>query len=195
MKKNLLVIIDMVNGFVNFGALADKNINKVTPSIINMIKDAKKNGFEILAFKDCHGKDDEEFKTFPPHCLIGTAESELIPELKLYEKQFDYVIGKETTNGFVTKDFQKLLKENNYDNVVVCGCCTDICVLNYVESYLNYIKNNGLKTNVFVVKNACYTFDGQDHNAEKYHNLAIKKMQELGANIVKYPSKECEKIL
>ena len=84
--KNLLVVIDMVNGFVNFGALADKNIGKVTPTIINMMNDAKKNGLKILAFKDCHNKDDEEFAIYPPHCLKGTPESELIPELKEREK-------------------------------------------------------------------------------------------------------------
>ena len=185
----------MVNGFVNFGALADKNINKVTPKIVNMIEDAKKNDFEIVAFKDCHSKDDEEFKVFPIHCLKGTAESELIPELKPFEKDFDHIIGKDTTNGFVTKEFQNLLKNNNYENVFVCGCCTDICVLNFVESYMEFIKNNNLKTKVYVVENACYTFDNENHNAEKYHKKAVEKMKNMGAKIIKYPSKECEDIL
>ena len=193
--RNLLVVIDMVNGFVNFGALADKKIGKIAPTIINMIKDAEKNGYEILAFKDCHNKDDEEFQTFPPHCLKGTEESELIPEIKKYEDKFDYIIGKNTTNGFVTKQFKALMNIRKYDNVVVCGCCTDICVLNFVESYTNHIKNNNLDTNIYVVKNACYTFDGQNHNAEKYHNLALEQMEKMGAKIVKYPSKECEEIL
>ena len=44
MKKNMLVVVDMVNGFVNFGALADNKINKITPKIIKLIESAKKNG-------------------------------------------------------------------------------------------------------------------------------------------------------
>ena len=193
--KNLLVVIDMVNGFVNFGALADKNINKVTPTIIDMIKQAKKNDFEIIAFKDCHSIDDEEFNIYPPHCLKGTEESELIPELKQFKNSFDYIIGKNTTNGFITKEFQNLLKENKYDNVVVCGCCTDICVLNYVQSYMEYINKNNLNTQIYVIKNACYTFDGVNHNAEQCHNQSLEEMQKNGAKIVKYPSKEYEEIL
>ena len=193
--KNLLVVIDMVNGFVNFGALADKNIGKVTPTIINMMNDAKKNGLKILAFKDCHNKDDEEFAIYPPHCLKGTPESELIPELKERENMFDYIIGKNTTNGFVTDEFKELLRFNKYDNVVVCGCCTDICVINFVESYLNYIKQNNLDTKIYVAKNACYTFDGPNHNAENCHNNALNQMHNMGASVVKYPSKECDKIL
>ena len=193
--KNLLVVIDMVNGFVNFGALADKNIGKVTPTIIKMIDDAKKNDFKVLAFKDCHNKDDEEFKVFPPHCLKGTSESELVPELKKLENKFDYIIGKNTTNGFITNEFKELLKSNKYDNVVVCGCCTDICVINFVESYMQYIKKENLDTNIYVIKNTCYTFDGPSHNAEDCHNNALKQMEKMGAAVVKYPSKECEKIL
>ena len=193
--KNLLVVIDMVNGFVNFGALADKNIGKVTPTIINMMNDAKKNGFEILAFKDCHNKDDEEFKVFPPHCLKGTEESELVPELKAKENMFDYIIGKNTTNGFITNQFKELLSKNKFDNVFVCGCCTDICVINFVESYINHINAKNLDTKIYVIENACYTFDGPTHNAAKYHRDALNKMDTMGANVVKYPSKECEQLL
>ena len=36
--KKLLLVIDMVNGFVKEGALADKAINNITPNIINLIK-------------------------------------------------------------------------------------------------------------------------------------------------------------
>lgn len=182
----------MVNGFVNFGALADKNINKITPTIIEMIKDAKKRNFQLVAFKDCHGKDDEEFKTFPPHCLKGTEESELIPEIKQYENQFDYIIGKDTTNGFVTKEFGQILKKQEFKNVIVCGCCTDICVLNFVESYLKYIPENKLSTNIYVIENACYTFEGPNHHATEFHNNAIAKMKEMGAKIASFQDREKE---
>ena len=36
--KKLLLVIDMVNGFVKEGALADKEIDNITPNIINLIK-------------------------------------------------------------------------------------------------------------------------------------------------------------
>ena len=191
---NMLVIVDMVNGFINFGALADKNINKITPNIINLIKFAKNKDYKIVAFKDSHSKDDKEFEVFPAHCLKGTPESELIPELKRYEGQFDYVIEKNTTNGFITKEFYNLIKTNKFDNVVVCGCCTDICVLNFVESYLKYIKKFGVNTKIYVVENACYTFDGKNHDAQEYHNSSLSEMKNLGARIIRYFGNEKQNI-
>ena len=183
--KNLLVIIDMVNGFVNFGALADKNINKVTPNIIKLIEKAKDKNYHIVAFKDCHSLLDSEFKTYPVHCLKGTSESELIDELKVYENEMQ-LIEKNTTNGFITKDFQNIVKNIKIDNVYVSGCCTDICVQDFVTSYLKYIKENNLKTKIYVVDDACYTFNNENHNASLMHKNAIEKMKELGAIIVNY---------
>lgn len=185
MKKNMLVVVDMVNGFVNFGALADSKINKITPNIIKLIESAKKNNMEIVAFRDCHSENDIEFKTYPVHCLKGSEESELIPELKPYEKDM-ILIDKNTTNGFNTTKFQKLLLENNYENIYVVGCCTDICVKDFVTSYMNYLKNlNGyVKTNIHVISDACYTFDSLYHNAEQMHNSAIEYMKNIGANLV-----------
>lgn len=181
--KNLLVVVDMVNGFVNFGALADKKINKITPNIVRLIKKAKQKGIEIVAFKDCHSEGDEEFKIFPAHCIKGSTQSDLIPEIKPFEKDMK-VIEKNTTNGFVTKEFLKLVKENVYDNVFVVGCCTDICVKGFVNSYLQFIYQHNLKTNIIVIEDACYTFDGKEHNAEWEHERAICEMRQNGAKIV-----------
>lgn len=181
--KNLLVIVDMIEGFVNFGALADKKIDKITPNILKLVKKVNKKNTKIIAFRDSHGETDEEFKTFPVHCLKGTPESQFIPQIKAIEKEIDLDIEKDTTNGFVTEEFQILVKQIAFDNIIVTGCCTDICVLNFVTSYINYIKENKLKTKIIVMEDACYTFDGENHNAEEFHNKAISKMKAMGATI------------
>jgi nicotinamidase-related amidase len=180
--KNMLVVVDMVNGFINFGALADKKINDITPNIIKLIEKAKSENFLIVAFKDCHSENDKEFEIFPPHCLKGSEESELIPELKGYEKDM-IMIEKDTTNGFATDEFKKIIKETEFDNVYVCGCCTDICVVGFVESFLKYIKNNNRKTKIHVIDNACYTFNGEGHDAKECHNTSIDSMKKQGASI------------
>lgn len=192
MKKELLVVVDMVNGFVNEGALADKKINKITPNIVSAIEKAKANGIKIVAFRDCHQMGDLEFNTFPPHCLKGTTESELIPELKKYEKDM-LLIDKNTTNGFITPEFMYIANNNEFDRVYVVGCCTDICVLGFVSSYLNFNKQNNKNTEIVVLENACYTFDGPNHNAENQHKLAIEQMKNSGAKIVKKNTNECVK--
>lgn len=181
--KKMLVVVDMVNGFINEGALADKNINKITPNIVSLIEQAKKEGTLIVAFKDCHCVDDEEFKIFPPHCIKGSSESELIPELKKYEKDM-VLIEKNTTNGFITEQFTDLIKKKDFDNVLVVGCCTDICVSGFVNSYLDYIGKNNLNTEIYVDSSSCYTFDGKGHDAKQMHDAAIEEMKEKGAIIV-----------
>ena len=193
--NNLLVVVDMVNGFVKFGALHDKNINNITPTIIEAIKFAKQNGFDLVAFKDAHSVDDKEFETYPVHCLKGTAESDLIDELKPYQKHFDFVIDKNTTNGFVTKEFQELIKTKKYDNVFLTGCCTDICVLNFFDSYNNFAKQNGLDTKFVVLENACATFDAPNHSATEMHTKALSHMKNCGAKIATFPIKEDEETL
>ena len=192
--KKLLVIIDMVNGFVNSGALADHKINKITPNIIKHIKMAIKNNIPIIAFKDSHNVNDEEFKVFPPHCIKGTSESELIPELKQYEKHFT-IIEKNTTNGFNTKEFLTLAKKVTFDQVVVTGCCTDICVEQFVNAYSEFNKLNKRSTQIVIPVNAVYTFDGVNHNAVQCHKAALNRMMQIGAKITKGEDNEQSQIV
>jgi len=180
--RKLLVIVDMVNGFINFGALADKRINKITPNIVKLINCAKNQGVEIVAFRDCHEMGDEEFKTYPPHCLKGTEEAELIPEIKKYSNSM-IIIDKNTTNGFNTKEFRKIANAIEFDKVYVVGCCTDICVKDFVTSYLNFNKINNRKTEINVIEDACYTFDNPTHNAVIAHAKAVEEMKKLGAKL------------
>ena len=85
--KRLRVVVDMVNGFIREGALADKDIEKIIPGIVDWIEKETKGEDEALALvKDVHEADAAEFKAFPPHCIKGTRESELVDELKPYEK-------------------------------------------------------------------------------------------------------------
>ncbi len=187
-QNNILVIIDMVNGFVNFGALADKKINKITPNIIKLIDKATQKDYPIIAFRDAHSMGDEEFNIFPVHCLKGEPESDLIPELVPYRDNF-YEIEKDTTNGFITPEFKEIVGKFEFDNVYVVGCCTDICVLNFVNSYLAFNKKYNRNTKIKVVEDACATFDGANHDASEMHSKAIREMEDNGAVIISLKEK------
>ena len=181
--KQMLVVVDMVNGFINEGALADKKINKITPNIVNLIEKAKKEGALIVAFKDCHSVDDEEFKVFPPHCVKGSRESELIPELKKYEKDM-ILVEKNTTNGFITEQFMNLIKTQDFDNVLVVGCCTDICVLNAAIPLQTYLDQHDRDVKIKVYKNCVETYDAPNHNREEYNEMSYKLMSQAGIKVV-----------
>lgn len=180
MKKRLLVVVDMVNGFINEGALADKGINKITPNILKLMDKAKEKNIPIVAFRDCHEMTDAEFKIYPPHCLKGTSESDFIPELKNRENDFSLIIDKNTTNGFITCEFQNFIKRNHFDEVIVTGCCTDICVYDFCQSYVDYIAEHNLDTDIVIPFNCVDTFNGVNNDRMVRNIWALDNLAKTG---------------
>ena len=138
--KKLLIIVDMVNGFVKDGPMADNFINNITPNIINLIQEFNKNEDEIISIQEGHSNNSKEFESFPPHCILGTNEAELIDELLPYKDNMK-IIRKNSTSGFVTKEFINYIEENKTDiqEIVITGCCTDICVMNLALPLKHFI--------------------------------------------------------
>jgi len=182
--KKLLVIIDMINGFVKEGNLADKEVNNITPNIIKLIKEYIKNDDEIITFQDGHSKNSKEFESFPVHCVLGTKEAELIDELMPYKDKMK-LIRKNSTSGLVTSEFLKYMEEKGkqLEEIVITGCCTDICVINFALPLKNYINEHNLNIKVKIYKNAVETYDSPIHNREEYNEIAFKIMNLNGIEI------------
>lgn len=190
--NKLLVVVDMVNGFVNEGNLADKNINRIVPNIEKLINQAINHGDKIVAFVDTHKKGDPEFERFPEHCIAGSRECELVPELKKYFDQM-IMIEKNTTNGFNTQKFKRLILVNNFSEIKVCGCCTDICVKDFTQSVLRFLKATSSRTQVKIVADACDTFGKEGHEPNAVNLETLKELQKKGAIITKTKEKTDEK--
>lgn len=182
--KKLLLVIDMVNGFVKEGALADKKINNITPNIINLIKENIKNNNDIISVQEGHNEKSKEFENFPYHCILGTEEAELIDELKPFEHNMK-VIRKNSTSGFVTKEFMEYIEQNKkeLDEIVITGCCTDLCVMNFALPLKTYINEYDLNIKVIIYKNAVETYDAPNHNRKEYNEMAFKIMEQNGIKI------------
>ena len=182
--KKLLLVIDMVNGFVKEGALADKQINNITPNIINLINEYIKNNDDIISIQEGHNEKSREFDSFPAHCILGTEEAELIDELKPFESSMK-VIRKNSTCGFVTEEFLNYIKQNEKDlkEVVLCGCCTDLCVMNFALPLKTYINEHDLDIKIIVYENGVETYDSPIHNREEYNDMAFKIMKQNGIEI------------
>ena len=82
-------------------------------------------------------------------------------------------------NGFIS-DLEKMKK---LKEVIITGCCTDICVLNLAIPLVNYFDQNNRDVNVCVVKNAVETYNAPYHNREEYNEMALKLMKQAGVNI------------
>ena len=182
--KRLYINVDMVNGFINCGAMHDKGIGAIIGEqvrILNNIDDA----YEKLIFVvECHKKGCKEFKKFPEHCIEGTKEAKVVSQLQKFFENAE-VYKKNSTSAMFAPNFQNdLNKYENLKEVVVMGCCTDICVLNLVIPMINYFDENDKEVMVTVPKNIVETYDAPNHLRKEYNEMAFKLMKQAGANIV-----------
>jgi nicotinamidase/pyrazinamidase len=62
------------------GHLYVPGAEKLLPNIRRLTDAARQNRVFLVSHGCFHTPDDPEFKIFPPHCVKGTAGSELVPE-------------------------------------------------------------------------------------------------------------------
>lgn len=187
MYKGCLIVVDMVNGFVTEGVLHDKEIAKVIPRQIELIKEAKANNKLVIFIKDTHEKDSVEFVRFgnTEHCVRGTKESELVEELKSFEGQEDTIsIEKNSTSFMESPAFRKLMEyQTELHEFDIVGCCTDICVVNGTIALANYLDEWNIPHTIRVHEDAIATY-GEDARQD-YVNAAKLLMKQQGIELVK----------
>lgn len=184
MKKEICVVVDMINGFINEGVLSDPSINKIVPETVKIVEHFLTENKDVLSFQDTHTMSSLEFEFYPPHCLNGTRESDLIPELKPFELRM-IKIEKDTTNGFFAEGFQTYLKNNpDLESVTIVGCCTDICVLQFAQSLKTYTQTIGKRLEIKVVENAVDTFHTPNHDKKAFHDQALNLMRNAGIQVI-----------
>ena len=70
---------------------------RIIPNVQRLLEQELAQGSKVFFICDHHDPDDLEFKMFPPHCIEGTKEAEVIPELAQYEGE---IIPKKRYSGF-----------------------------------------------------------------------------------------------
>ncbi len=181
-QKPIVFVIDMINGFVKEGALADPRINSIVPNLIQLMDGMNCRNVFVC---DSHPPHTREFDAFAPHCLIGTKEAEVIDELQPYIKR---IMKKNSTNAFHCQDFLSFLEEemDSYRDIIVTGCCTDLCVLQFVltlQAWLN--EHNKKEYRIIVPKNCVETYDIPNvHSAKEWNDISFKMMQMNGILVV-----------
>lgn len=193
--EDYLLIIDMVNGFVKEGPLADPYISRLIPLQKKLIEYYKRKAKKEIAFvKESHNPNSKEFKDFPPHCIEGTEEAQLVDELISYESDARKYL-KNSTSVLFAPDFQNdLEKLKNLKRLIITGCCTDICVLNAAIPLVNYFNQNDKEVEVVVPQLLVETYHIPNvHERDEYNNMAFTLMNQAGVN-TEMP-KDIEKVL
>lgn len=182
-----LIVVDVINGFTIVGALSSERVTQIIGKVGKLMRSAIERSINIVFFADSHTKDSTEFKSFPPHCLINTTESEVVEELKAIGHYT--LIEKNSTNGYHAPKFKQYLKDNpNVKNFIVCGDCTDICVLNLCLSLKTAFDQDDKECNVIVPIQCVETFDAPSHSAELMNVMAFKLLETNGILLYNFKS-------
>lgn len=169
---DVVIVVDMLVGFLEEGypLYCGPAARAIIPRVQRILEEEIAKGSHIIYLVDSHDPDDKEFQMFPPHCIKGTEESALIPELAGYPGE---VIPKTRYSGFFGTNLEERLRALNPGKIIVVGVCTDICVMHTVADARNrdYI--------VEVPADAVASFDPEAHA------FALRHMEKiLGAKIV-----------
>lgn len=197
--EKALYIIDMNNGFVNFGAMANPKYNDLVPEQMRMIRKIRREKGIVNFILEGHKEDSLEFQSYPKHCIIGTDEAELIPELLPEQnKNNTNTYYKNCINGMLTGEVQKDIKRlKALKEVIFEGVCADLCVMDFARTYARYLDQINREAKLFVVKNAVDTFDAPGHDRDEWLDIAYKVMAQAGIMVVESYEEleEKEKIL
>jgi nicotinate phosphoribosyltransferase len=177
---NVVLVSDMLRGFLEDGypLYCGDRARRIIPGIQRLLEKEIAKGSKVFFLCDNHAPDDPEFSMFPPHCVEGTTETEVIPELAKYDGE---IIPKKTYSSFFGTPLEAKLRKLKPEKVIVCGVCTHICVLYAVAD----ARNRGYRVEVPV--DCVASFD------EAAHHFALGHMEGvLGAkltNLVAKPPK------
>ncbi len=129
------------------GALYVRNSEKIVPLLANLTQLAAANNIQIISSVDAHAEDDGEFKSWPPHCVIGTSGQQKLSAtifgkpviisstLGAFDRARDsalnsrqIVIEKQHLDCFTNPNLQPLLDTIRADRFVLYGVVSEICV-------------------------------------------------------------------
>ena len=183
--ERVLIVVDMVNGFVYNGPLHDIECSKIIPRQKEIIDDYLDNGDLVVFIKDTHTKDSTEFSRMPIHCLENTDESELVPELREYVGRDNVItINKNSTSFNEAPEFRELITNLvNLKRVDEIGVCTDICDFNGIMGLAYRLNQENRDVSIYVHEDAVATFNETERS--KYVEAAKLLMKQQGINIIR----------
>jgi nicotinamidase/pyrazinamidase len=174
----VIIVVDMLNGFCRFGALSSPRLDAVTAPLREHLEREEAAGASLVFLVDTHAPDDVEFAMFPPHCVEGSGEDEVVPELAGLAAR-GTVVRKSRYSGFYGTELDDVLRRLAPDVVEVVGVCTDICVLHTVAG----LRDRDYR--VLVRRDLVATYDAPGHDGDEVDRFALAHMADvLGAEVV-----------
>ena len=124
-KKPAILVVDMLNDFVT-GALGCDRGRAIVPATAQLLDAAREKNVPVIFCNDAHIKGiDLELELWGDHAIAGTPGAEVIPELKVCDK--DYIVPKRRYSGFFQTNLDILLRELGVDTVIITGLHCHMC--------------------------------------------------------------------
>lgn len=178
MPGRVLIVIDAQEGFTRRGNLASERTTAAIPRIRRIVEEERAAGTPIIFTKDSHREGDPEFEMFPPHCIVGTDEHELVEELREFEPDAVAVVQKTRYSAFFDTRLEEILNDLAPDEVHLVGLCTDICVLHTAADLRN--RDHA----VVIRRDGVETFDAPNHDGDEVNRFALAHAEGiLGAKV------------
>ena len=150
MKTIFLDVDTQIDFLYPAGALYVPGAELLASTIASLNQFAAKKGIPVLSTVDAHTENDPEFRTWPPHCVAGTAGQQK-PAVTLLEKRVvvansgtlapvedaqQILLEKQTVDCFTSIHMLPLLDRLGAERCVVYGVVTEICVKNAIFGLL-----------------------------------------------------------
>lgn len=182
-ESTVLIQVDIVEGFLNFGALHSKDAAGILPFVTKLNEGMQ--DYQKIFVIDRHNEGAVEFNAYPPHCVVESGEDQLVEELLPYCEN-ELILSKNSTNLFHAPGFQKYLEENpQIKDFVFIGVVTDICILQATLSLRSYFNEYNIDKNIHVLLPGVDTFDlkATNHHRGLMNLFSLYNMQMNGIHL------------
>jgi nicotinamidase-related amidase len=197
-ERVALFCVDVTNGFCHFGPLSSERVRGIIAPIARLFRLAEAAGIShFLLPQDAHAPNAAEFAHYPPHCIRGTEEAQIVPELaELPFADRFLVFPKNSVHAAHGTDLDAWLAAHpEVTHRIVVGDCTDICAYHLAMHLHTTALANNQAYPVIVPADCVDTYDIPvetarqagilPHPAETFHPVFLYSMALNGVRVVK----------
>ena len=161
-EKIAIISVDVLKGFCSIGPLSSPRVAGIVDPIVDLMECAWEAGVRhIILSQDTHEPDAEEFGAWPPHCILGTVESETVDEIRklpFFDQMM--ILEKNSIGTGLHHDLQKwILDHTEVENFIVVGDCSDLCSYQLAMFLRVDANERQVKRNVILPENCVQTYD------------------------------------
>jgi nicotinamidase-related amidase len=193
-----VMAVDMTTGFCSQGALSSPRVGSIVPPIVRLYELAYRLGVRHFVMpQDTHDPNAVEFGSYPPHCVVGSDESQTVVELRSlpFSGQFTILEKNSLSVSINTGLDDWLAAHPEVTTFLVVGDCTDLCthqLAMHLRLRANAFQQHGVR--VIVPIDGVNTFDTplsvaeelgiMPHPADLLHLIFLYNMAENGVEVV-----------